>query len=328
MLSDNKKTTELLLLRRRIQKKPKSKKTTALLLLRRRIQKTSKVTQFGAYHHLVQELRISPEKHLQYFRMSAQQMEDLLSVIGPDITGMSINYRTPIGPKEKLSIDGKHILLFAPPHSGSLYFNYKKTFSVVLLAVVDAEYRFRLVHIGEYGWSSDGGVFAGSAIGQALYLEVPDDQQLPGAEHLGNMPFTIVGDAAFPLKTYLMRPYPGRDISTQQRIFNYRLSRARNVVENAFGILSSRWRILRSRINIHPDKINSLILSACLLHNFLLKPMEVERWLNTSAPTTGSMESISTAGGPRGAREAYTVRDKFCSFFNSEGHVSWQNEMV
>lgn len=229
------------------------------------------------------------------------------------------------------AIDGKHILLFAPPHSGSLYFNYKKTFSVVLLAVVDAEYRFRLVHIGEYGRSSDGGVFAGSAIGKALdakKLEVPDDQQLPGAEHLGKMPFTIVGDAAFPLKTYLMRPYPGRDLSTQQRVFNYRLSRARNVVENAFGILSSRWRILHSRINIHPDKINSLILSACLLHNFLLKPMEVERWLNTSAPTTGSMESISTAGGPRGAREAYTVRDKFCSFFNSEGHVSWQNEMV
>ncbi len=63
------------------------------------------------------------------------------------------------------AIDGKQILLFAPPHSGSLYFNYKKTFSVELLAVVDAEYRFRLVHIGEYGRSSDGGVFAGSAIG-------------------------------------------------------------------------------------------------------------------------------------------------------------------
>ncbi|XP_016115196.1 uncharacterized protein [Sinocyclocheilus grahami] len=117
----------------------------------------------------------------------------------------------------------------------------------LLLAVVDAEYRFCLVHIGEYGRSSDGGVFAGSAIRQALdakKLEVPDDQQLPGAEHLGNMPFTIVGDAAFPLKTYLMRPYPGLDISTQQRIVNYRLSRVRNVVENAFGILSSHWRIL------------------------------------------------------------------------------------
>jgi len=84
---------------------------------------------------------------------------------------------------------------------------------------------------------------------------------------------------------------------------------------------SCRWRILHSRINIHPDKINSLILSACILHNFLLMPMEVERWLNTSAPSPGSMGSISTVGGLRGAREAYTVRDKFCSYFNSEGHL-------
>lgn len=68
----------------------------------------------------------------------------------------------------------------------------------------------------------------------AKKLEVPDEQHLPGAEHLGNMPFTIVGDAAFPLKTYLMRPYPGLDLTRQQRIFNYRLSRARKVVENAF----------------------------------------------------------------------------------------------
>ncbi len=94
-----------------------TKKTAALLLLRHRIQKTpkrvnriwvhtlnEKRTQFGAYHHLVQELQISPEKHLQYFRMSTQQMEDLLAIIGPDITGMSINYRTPIGPKEKLAV--------------------------------------------------------------------------------------------------------------------------------------------------------------------------------------------------------------------------------
>jgi len=60
--------------------------------------------QFGTFHHLVQELQLSPVKHQQYFRMNAEQMEDLLSLTGPDITGMSINYRTPIGPKEKLAV--------------------------------------------------------------------------------------------------------------------------------------------------------------------------------------------------------------------------------
>ena len=77
---------------------------------------------------------------------------------------------------------------------GSLYFNYKKTFSVVLMALVDAEYRFRVVHIGAYGKSSDGGVFAESQLGRGLEaatLNVPEDAIIPAAEHLGNMPFTV-----------------------------------------------------------------------------------------------------------------------------------------
>jgi len=48
------------------------------------------------------------------------------------------------------SLDGKHIALQAPAESGFLFFNYKKTFSVVLLALVDANYRFIAVDIGSY----------------------------------------------------------------------------------------------------------------------------------------------------------------------------------
>jgi hypothetical protein len=54
----------------------------------------------------------------------------------------------------------------------------------------------------------------------------------------------FVGDEAFPLKEYLMKPYNQRDLNTDRRIYNYRLSRARRVVENA-----SRFRILLTDIH-------------------------------------------------------------------------------
>ncbi|XP_038834787.1 uncharacterized protein LOC120032665 [Salvelinus namaycush] len=83
------------------------------------------------------------------------------------------------------SIDGKHVVIQAPPCSGSQFYNYKGTYSVVLLAVVDAIYCFRVVDVGAYGKGSDGGTLRDSAFGQALQdgtLEIPRPASLPGAE--------------------------------------------------------------------------------------------------------------------------------------------------
>lgn len=103
------------------------------------------------------------------------------------------------------SLDGKHVVIQAPPNSGSLYFNYKKTFYVVLMAQVDAHYNFIAVDVGAYGINSDGGIFMHSKLGKGLdrkQLNVPQDTELPGTNIIA--PFIILGDEAFPLKDLIL----------------------------------------------------------------------------------------------------------------------------
>jgi hypothetical protein len=167
------------------------------------------------------------------------------------------------------AIDGKHVVIKSPPNAGSLFFNYKGSHSIVLLAVVDANYCFVLIDVGAYGRNSDGGIFSSSHFGRALEdgsLSLPAPSQL---EPVGHVPHVIVGDEAFPLKPYLMRPFPGRGLTAEERIFNYRLSRARRIVENAFGILAARWRIYHRTIEQTPRTVDEIVKATCVLHNFL-----------------------------------------------------------
>lgn len=82
-------------------------------------------------------------------------------------------------------VDGKHVEIQAPANSGSIYYNNKGSFSIVLLAVVDARYHFLMVDVGAYGKSSDGGTLSSSAFGKVLRnktRDLPTDQPLPGTE--------------------------------------------------------------------------------------------------------------------------------------------------
>ena len=64
---------------------------------------------------------------------------------------------------------------------------------------------------------------------------------IPGAEELGPLPYCFIGDEGFPLKRYLVRPFPGSYLDDAKLICNYRFSRGRRVAENAFGILAQRY---------------------------------------------------------------------------------------
>ena len=125
------------------------------------------------------------------------------------------------------------------------------------MAVVDHKYCFSYIDIGCNGRVSDGGVFRNSSLYQSL-----ENGMLPEG-HI------LVGDNAFPLKEYLLKPFPGTQLTLKQNNFNYRLSQARRIVENPFGILAARFRVFEKPMPYNPKKVVSIVKACCALHNWL-----------------------------------------------------------
>ena len=80
----------------------------------------------------------------------------------------------------------------------------------------------------------------------------------------------LVGDEIFPLRTWLMKPYPRKQLTKQQRVFNYGFSRARRTIHNFFGILAARWRIFRRPIRADELTVEKIVKAAVCVHNYLL----------------------------------------------------------
>ena len=242
------------------------------------------------------------------------------------------------------AVDGKHISVIKPADTGSLFFNYKGYFSTVLMAVVDASYRFITVDIGEYGANTDSNVFRNSKFGKKFMenkLDLPPNKRLPNMPNEGPMPHVLIGDEAFPCLHNLMRPYPRHDkekltIPRNKAVFNYRLCRARMTVECTFGILAQRFRIFNRRIPLSIDNADKIIKAACVLHNFLTEDKEVDRMYAEADPTREYLDDDGVAvlylprlNGYRTSDEAKGVREIFTSYFNSpQGRVSWQDDRI
>ena len=177
-------------------------------------------------------------------------------------------------------MDGKHIAVSFPPKNGSSFYNYKKFFSVVLLALVKHNYQFLYVNVGCQGRLSDGGVFKNTDLYHGIMsntLSLPKPRPLPKTgdpswdeDDYQNLPFLIVGDDAFQLSSHMIKPYSGRTLTNEKIVFNYRLSRFRRCSENAFGIWVARFRVFLSRIYIRNlVTVNKIILAGEVLHSML-----------------------------------------------------------
>lgn len=216
------------------------------------------------------------------------------------------------------------------------------------MAACDHNYRFTLVDIA-YGSNNDAGVFSRSELGKAVQnqgLDLPQGiAKLPGSE-IGT-PCFFVADDAFQLRNNMMKPYAGRNLSQIQKIFNYRLSRARRTIENAFGILASRWRVFRKPICMNPVTVDKIVMACVCLHNFLktendtlpvrnrlyCPPNFVDSELQNGDVVLGEwqteyhegFQSLAPSNAHRATREAYNQRNLLANLFLApEGEIPWQ----
>ena len=141
------------------------------------------------------------------------------------------------------AIDGKHVGVKCPAHTGTRYYNCKGFYSVILLALVDADYKYLWLDVGANGGCSDAQLFNSSELKNILEdgsIAFPPPSPLP--EENFNLPYYLLGDDAFALRTWRMKPYSRRNMDNGQRIFNYHLLRGRRIVENVFGITAQKFQ--------------------------------------------------------------------------------------
>lgn len=140
------------------------------------------------------------------------------------------------------------------------------------------------------------------------------------------LPFTFVGDEAFALSEHMLRPYGGKNLTTKKRVFNYRLSRARRIIECSFGILCNKWRIFHRPMNVSVSLATEIVKACCILHNLVRKidGYNFDDTLHITGLENIERNIMSDARN----KSAISVRDKFANYFVNEGAVPWQMNRI
>ena len=232
------------------------------------------------------------------------------------------------------ALDGKHIAIKKSKKSGSEYFNYKGYFSLVLLALVDADYKFLWVNAGASGSSSDAQIFNHSKLKRriengTLGLPPPEPLGTWGAKST----LLPAGDYTFVLMPWLVKPYSRCQLTREKRIANYRISRGRRVVENSFGILVKRFGVLLTTMEQRPKVLRDIVLTCVVLHNMLrshqgaaVRPPTLADYIQPPQGDQGEQRHQENFRNT--SREAKHQRDLLKDYFNHVGVLAGQEDRV
>lgn len=175
------------------------------------------------------------------------------------------------------------------------------------------------MNVGSPGRCNDSAIFEKSSLKEQLLkcnLFKEKSRPISGV----NVPIVLLGDSAFKLDEHLMKPFPFMiNQSSQEKEFNYRLSKCRRVVENAFGHLKARFRRVGKGLDNHMCNATAVIKACCVLHNFLNEENDDinEKWLAAQQmvdQTRQWPDSSSNLSGNFNKR-GEEIRQAFCSYF-------------
>ena len=204
-----------------------------------------------------------------------------------------------------------------------------------MLALVDGQYKFRWEDVGTAGSCSDAQIF------NTCHLKRKTDDgsigfldPAPITQGGRDVPYFILADDALAIKTWLMKPYGRKMLTKEESIANYRVSR--RVLENAFGILVSRFSVMMTTIELPPETGRDVVLTCVVLHNILRSQYQGQHRAqqpgddDDNVPGDGRLIGGAADGGHdrNPAREANRLRDYLKDYINNEGAVAWQGGRI
>lgn len=215
--------------------------------------------------------------------------------------------------------------------------------SAILMAIVNDNFEFIYMSISANSRPNDSGIWESSNFNcklQSNALNIPTDYSVHGSDC--KLPYVFIGDKSFPLRNNLLRPFAIRGLPYDEKIFNYRLARARRVIENTFAVLTSRFQCFNKPIAMDENRVDVILLAACTLHNYLLRnahdyvDLMVLDYEDTDTGTIirGSNRiesaalldlSLTTTSTTNNGK---IVRNEFKKFFVNSGKVSFQDRMI
>eukprot|EP00794_Sanderia_malayensis_P002307 gene2307-2657_t len=263
----------------------------------------------GQCHTLFRELKLHDREFFyRYLRMSTKRLEHLLT-LGPLLAKKKCRSRETISPPERLLVTLRYLATGDSQQSHSFNFRVGKA---------------TVCHIIRDTWEID----------------------IPGPEIIDDftLPYVLVSDGIFKLEPWLMKPFPGKNLDQEKTIFNYRLSRCRRTIENAFGILAARWRIMRRPIRASVSTVENITKACVCLHNYLKQTDNAfyvpngfivaednsgtvipGNWRSIVDNDQSALQPIPRTGSNYYKANAKLVRETYKHYFNSKsGSVPWQ----